>query len=709
MQSKEGVSESDISICSKFNLGLSESSNDNSYKKEFKNKILNSSTCHNFSLFDESSSFDDVQKLCKNKSESENSDLINCMARIFAEDIIEEINLNEEIVFDEVVNEVSIVDDEQNRNQNLIVQTSSPSIDNNLNQFIQTSIKSPVNNTGQVTSIKNVTPNFKNKQSSLTSNNQSKLVNNIVITPKTSPQVKKASSNTKNVTIQNKPTTPTTINISPSSGISLQNNQILTKVIMTTGGQQLLITSPIKGHTRTENSNNLSNQTPERQLMAILPVSPNKQQSKLNTSTSSSTNVSIRPKPANITISSPSLNQSSDSKPQYQIIRLVTATTNGNGNSTVNTISTSGLKQIGQNIPGQQHKVLIPASALKNLNASQLLSTSGSTSQLVMYAPTVVQPSSISTPTTPKTVTFSTANVQPIAGGISSSNLQQRHSYVPILPNPSTVISNSASKTINQAVNQKSIQNGSKNGEESIQIASTSTINSGPSSNRPRKPCNCTRSQCLKLYCDCFANGEFCSNCNCINCSNNLDHEENRQKAIKQCLERNPHAFHPKIGKGKTTAQEGIERRHTKGCNCRRSGLLAMKNQNLNLNHFEEDNENENTFVHMYQMNLDDEGEPTDGPLRCIRKTIINNSENDSSKIQPTSSNSIVQGPPNAVRQQFTNDCPKAETAYELLLQQQQLYLQLELEMQQKQLSTQQRKVSFKLDFAPVVELIVRS
>lgn len=89
--------------------------------------------------------------------------------------------------------------------------------------------------------------------------------------------------------------------------------------------------------------------------------------------------------------------------------------------------------------------------------------------------------------------------------------------------------------------------------------------------NRPRKPCNCTKSQCLKLYCDCFANGEFCNNCNCNNCYNNLAHEEERQKAIKACLDRNPLAFHPKIGKCK---DGDIERRHTKGCNCKRSGCL---------------------------------------------------------------------------------------------------------------------------------------
>lgn len=50
-------------------------------------------------------------------------------------------------------------------------------------------------------------------------------------------------------------------------------------------------------------------------------------------------------------------------------------------------------------------------------------------------------------------------------------------------------------------------------------------------------------------YCDCFANGEFCQNCNCTNCANNLEHEEERSKAIKSCLDRNPQAFHPKIGK----------------------------------------------------------------------------------------------------------------------------------------------------------------
>ncbi|KAM4845384.1 tesmin isoform 1-T1 [Thomomys bottae] len=88
---------------------------------------------------------------------------------------------------------------------------------------------------------------------------------------------------------------------------------------------------------------------------------------------------------------------------------------------------------------------------------------------------------------------------------------------------------------------------------------------------KSRKPCNCTKSQCLKLYCDCFASGDFCNNCNCNNCCNNLRHEIERFKAIKACLDRNPEAFQPKIGKGKLG---DVKPRHNKGCNCKRSGCL---------------------------------------------------------------------------------------------------------------------------------------
>eukprot|EP00798_Chlamydomonas_sp_ICE-L_P020789 gene20789-27616_t len=38
------------------------------------------------------------------------------------------------------------------------------------------------------------------------------------------------------------------------------------------------------------------------------------------------------------------------------------------------------------------------------------------------------------------------------------------------------------------------------------------------------KTCHCKKSQCLKLYCDCFASGLFCANCACIHCKNRPEH-----------------------------------------------------------------------------------------------------------------------------------------------------------------------------------------
>ena len=80
--------------------------------------------------------------------------------------------------------------------------------------------------------------------------------------------------------------------------------------------------------------------------------------------------------------------------------------------------------------------------------------------------------------------------------------------------------------------------------------------------------CNCKKSKCLKLYCECFALGIYCNGCNCQECHNRREYEEERQLAIDGILERNPHAFKPKVQK------ENNQIRHFKGCNCAKTGCL---------------------------------------------------------------------------------------------------------------------------------------
>ena len=64
--------------------------------------------------------------------------------------------------------------------------------------------------------------------------------------------------------------------------------------------------------------------------------------------------------------------------------------------------------------------------------------------------------------------------------------------------------------------------------ESSMREAIQQTISDFNLSPRHQHPgCKCTKIDCLKLYCECFAKGRMCGkNCVCVCCHNTPDNEE---------------------------------------------------------------------------------------------------------------------------------------------------------------------------------------
>ena len=86
-----------------------------------------------------------------------------------------------------------------------------------------------------------------------------------------------------------------------------------------------------------------------------------------------------------------------------------------------------------------------------------------------------------------------------------------------------------------------------------------------------RVPCNCKKSKCLKLYCECFAGKFYCCGCSCENCMNKETNDEERNKAMQEISKRNPSAFEPKL-KPEPSVLKHKKVVHTRGCKCKKSG-----------------------------------------------------------------------------------------------------------------------------------------
>ncbi|CAH9095567.1 unnamed protein product [Cuscuta epithymum] len=104
-----------------------------------------------------------------------------------------------------------------------------------------------------------------------------------------------------------------------------------------------------------------------------------------------------------------------------------------------------------------------------------------------------------------------------------------------------------------------------------------------PKESESCKRCNCKKSKCLKLYCECFAAGVYCVEpCLCQECFNKPIHEDTVLATRKQIESRNPLAFAPKVIRandsmpdtGDDSNKTPASARHKRGCNCKKSGCL---------------------------------------------------------------------------------------------------------------------------------------
>ncbi|KAJ0548846.1 putative transcription factor Tesmin family [Helianthus annuus] len=101
------------------------------------------------------------------------------------------------------------------------------------------------------------------------------------------------------------------------------------------------------------------------------------------------------------------------------------------------------------------------------------------------------------------------------------------------------------------------------------------------------KFCNCKKTKCLKLYCDCFAAGIYCADsCSCQGCFNRPEYENTVLETRQQIESRDPLAFAPKIVPHSTKSPRSqmlddgdqvtpLAARHKRGCNCKKS--MCMK------------------------------------------------------------------------------------------------------------------------------------
>ncbi|KAM3186468.1 hypothetical protein ACTXT7_004263 [Hymenolepis weldensis] len=175
--------------------------------------------------------------------------------------------------------------------------------------------------------------------------------------------------------------------------------------------------------------------------------------------------------------------------------------------------------------------------------------TSGTSLTLIQQKPPATQPVSVAAK--PQQLELILPNGLRIPVSATTCAAQSETKFTPISAAKTGSLMSPSLPSITTTTITTTTQSSNQTTSTQQSITSQPSSTTSTSSNT-QQICSCSRSKCLKLYCDCFAAGRACGeSCNCRHCYNNLADDETKQTrdvAVRTALSRNPLAFKPKIG-----------------------------------------------------------------------------------------------------------------------------------------------------------------